>query len=60
MANRRIIRKAPVRIAELERENAKLNAELNKAHALIDYIAACDYPEIFDAEDASDEEESYE
>lgn len=57
MANRRIIRKAPARISELERENARLSAELNKAHALIDYIAACDYPEIFDAEDEYDAED---
>ena len=43
------------RIRVLEREKAALAAENAKLKADLEYIAVCDYPEIFDEEETNDE-----
>ena len=48
-----IIRTKNERIRELEQENAALTAENAKLKSTVDYIAVCDYPEVFE----EDEEE---
>ncbi len=45
-----IIKSVRKRLVEAEAENQRLKEELDKAQAIIDYIGACDYPEIFGEE----------
>ena len=46
-----IIRTDKERIRELEQENAALAGENAKLKATVEYIAVCDYPEVFDEEE---------
>lgn len=43
------------RIKLLERENKKLIKENADYKSVVDYIAACDYPEVFEEEDTNGE-----
>ena len=47
----KIIKTEKERIRELEQENAALRAENDKQKSVLDYIAVCDYPEVFEDEE---------
>lgn len=42
------------RLAELQKRNKELEAENNKLNAIVEYVALCDYPEIFEEEEQDD------
>lgn len=44
------------RIKLLERENKKLIKENAEYKSVVDYIAACDYPEVFEEEEPNEED----
>lgn len=42
------------RLAELQKRNKELEAENTKLNAIVEYVALCDYPEIFEEEEQND------